>query len=299
MTMPNFLIIGANKAGTSSLYAYLNQHPEIYMSPVKEPMFFNFNDKKINTTRRYQKKILKDAVNNIEDYQALFQGVSSEKAIGEASTSYLHCSEAAEEIKKYIPDVKIIAILRDPVERAYSNYLMYFRWGVETIPDFALAVREEENRIRNNYPMGWYYTKLGFYYESLKHYLEVFAPNQFKIYLYEDWNNNSNEVLRDIFQFLGVDETFVPNISVRHNSAAIPKNKHIDSFIKKPNILKNLVKSLIPAQLRRSLRDKIEKQNLGKPSLSPHVRQELINIYREDILKLQDLIHRDLSKWLQ
>ena len=149
MTMPNFLIIGANKAGTTSIYSYLKQHPQIYMSPVKEPMFFTLEGKNIDRTEVSRQITLKTAVNDIEDYQALFQGVSNEKAIGEASTAYLHCPWCAERIKQYIPDVKLIAILRDPIERAYSNYLMYVRWGLETL-DFPEAVRQEETMGNRN-----------------------------------------------------------------------------------------------------------------------------------------------------
>jgi hypothetical protein len=294
-TMPNFLVIGANKAGTTSLHNYLKQHPEIYMSRLKEPSFFSLEGKTIDRSQRD----FASAINNLEDYQALFKKASKYKAIGESSTSYLCNPQAPECIKKYIPNVKLIAILRHPAERAYSNYIMYLGWGIENTPDFGKEFEKAKQLGNDSYLKDWHYTRLGFYYEQLKKYFQIFDRNQLKIYLYEDWHNNSHEVLRDIFQFLGVDETFVPNMSVRHNSAAIPKNKKIDSFIKKPNIIKDLIKPFIPFQLRRSLRDKIEKQNLGKPSLSHHVRQELINIYREDILKLQDLIHRDLSKWLQ
>lgn len=188
MTMPNFLIIGANKAGTSSLWAYLKQHFSIYMSPIKEPMFFTTEGKVLDIDRPGNEIVLKGATNNIENYLSLFEGVSNEKAIGEASTAYLHNPVAAGRIKHYIPHAKLIALLRDPVERAYSNYLMYVRWGLETL-DFAQAIKEEETRIRNNWPNGWHYVSLGFYYERLKRYFELFKQSQIKVYLYEEWNS--------------------------------------------------------------------------------------------------------------
>ena len=130
MTMPNFLIIGANKGGTTSLYNYLNQHPEIFMSPVKEPMFFTTVE--CNYTKEEKKsKGLSDAATTIEDYQKLFRGVENEKAIGEASTAYLANPRCAKVIKKYVTDMKLISVLRHPVDRAYSNHKMYVRRGLE------------------------------------------------------------------------------------------------------------------------------------------------------------------------
>lgn len=303
MTMPNFLIIGANKAGTTSLYRYLNQHPQVYMSPVKEPMFFTLDGNLPDRNEPSHQITLKEAVSNIEDYRALFQNVSDQRAIGEASTSYLHCPWSAENIKRYIPDVKLIAILRDPIQRAYSNYLMYVRWGLETL-SFAQAVRKEENRIRNDYPMGWHYVRLGFYYEPLKHYFDLFDPAQIRVYLYEDWNIKPAEVIKDIFRFIDVNDTFVPDMSVRHNVSVMPqdklppKNKALHAFLTTPNPIKSLLRPLLPARVRQPIVAALKGQNLVKPSLSLEMRRRLIEMYREDILKLQDLIQRDLSPWL-
>src|SRR3712207_6354190 len=138
MTMPNFLIIGAMKSGTTALYYYLEQHPEIYMSPVKEPNFFSSQEQE-NAA---------DAVTDIGTYQHLFRGVSGEKAIGEASHSYLYEPGAAAEIRRYLPEAKLIAILRNPIDRAYSHFLHMVRSGTEPLDDFAQALQEEVVGIR-------------------------------------------------------------------------------------------------------------------------------------------------------
>lgn len=297
MTMPNFLIIGAAKAGTTALYHYLKQHPQIYMSPVKEPRFFAFEGQKLDFQGPLGEEINRSSVTDIKDYQALFEGVSDQTAVGEASTEYLRSPKAPKQIWHHIPDIKLIAILRDPVERAHAAYLMHIREGWETL-DFAQALQEEETRIRNNWSFGHYATA-GFYYTPLKRYFDMFDRSQIKVYLYEDLTSNAADLLRDIFQFLGVEETFVPDLSVRYNVSGVPKNKVLHALVTGLNPIKPVLNQLIPAKLGSNLKGYYSRQNLAKPKLSPEIRQQLIEVYRDDILQLQTLIQRDLSKWLR
>lgn len=296
MIMPNFLIIGAAKSGTTALYHYLKQHPDIFMSPTKETEFFAFEGEQLDfrgpgdTPRR--------SITQVEDYQAQFQAVSHQKAIGEASPLYLYSLKAPERIWHYTPSAKLITILRDPVERAYSQFLMFIRDGRETTLDFAIALQQEETRIAHHWAWGWHYTRLGFYHAQLKRYFDKFSPEQIKVYLYEDLNDDPTRVLQDTFGFLGVDDRFKPNVTVKHNISGIPKNKLLHSFLKRPNLVKTLLKPLVPAQLNQQLKRNLINQNLAKPQLSPEIRAQLISVFREDTLKLQDLIQRDLSAWL-
>lgn len=301
--LPNFLLIGAAKAGTTALYNYLNQHPQIYMSPNKEPNFFAFEgwqpdycgpgDAESTTNRL--------SVTNLEAYQALFQGVSDEKAIGEASTFYLYIPEAPKRIKQYIPDAKLIAILRHPVDRAYSFYLHLRRDGREGISNFSQALQAEEKRMHNHWSPVWRYKEFGFYSEQIQRYFDSFDRRQLKIYLYEDWKTNPVDVIQGIFQFLGVDNAFVPDMSVKHNrSTRIQKNRFVYNFLTKPNPIKDVLRPLIPAKLRQPTAAKVYRNNLDKPKpLNPETRQQLTPIFQDDILKLQDLIGRDLSHWLK
>ncbi len=154
MAMPNFLIIGAAKAGTTALYSYLKQHPQIYMSPEKEPHFFAFEGEQPNFggTAGKQEWLNRTVITDIETYRKQFQKVSREIAIGEASALYLYIPKAVERINHYIPDVKLITILRNPIERAYSAFLFQIRDELEPITDFAQALEEEKIRINKN----WY-----------------------------------------------------------------------------------------------------------------------------------------------
>ena len=299
MTMPNFLIIGANKAGTTALYRYLKEHPQIYMSPHKEPRFFALEGETINyqgpedlTTHRY--------VMDIETYRALFDRVTNEVAVGEASPRYLYSSKAAGRIHDYIPHTKLIAILRHPVDRAYSNFSALRREDVEPFTDFTQAMAAEKERIDNNWSPRWHYKQKGFYYTQLKRYFYLFNRNQIKVYLYDDFKANSISVVQDIYRFLGVDNTFVPNTSQKHNVSGIPRNKALHQFLKQSNPLRGLLHSLVPAQLRQQVKTNLINLNLRKNQpLSPEVRKQFIEEYREDIIKLQDLIQRDLSHWLE
>ena len=172
MTMPNFLIIGAMKSGTTALYYYLEQHPEIYMSPVKEPNFFSSQEQE-NAA---------DAVTHIGSYQHLFRGVSGEKAIGEASHSYLYDPRAAAEIRSYIPGAKLIATLRNPIDRAYSHFLYMVRSGTEPLDDFAQALREEEVGIHKERTFQDYIGR-GLYYDQLERCFGTFPREQVRAYL--------------------------------------------------------------------------------------------------------------------
>nr|WP_019503758.1 sulfotransferase [Pleurocapsa sp. PCC 7319] len=297
--MPNFLIIGAAKAGTTALYHSLKVHPQIYMSPVKEPKFFAFEGVQVDWQGPGDQEAFSNYITDIKDYHKLFEEVSHEIAIGEASPWYICSPRAAERIQYHIPDVKLIAILRDPADRAYSQFLHLVRNGREVLTDFTQALQEEEYRVSKNWGWTWQYRNRGFYYNQLKPYFDRFNHDQIKVYLYEDWNADPINILKDIFQFIGVEENFVPNISSRHNVSVIPKNKYLHNVLTKPNLLKSILKPLIPNGIRYDLINRLKSQNLTKPPLLPQVRKQLIQVYREDILKLQDLIHRDLSKWLQ
>lgn len=300
MIMPNFLIIGAAKSGTSALYDFLSQHPQIYMSAAKEPMFFAFEGESPNFLGPGDDRSANYySITDIKDYCALFQSVSDEVAIGEGSTLYLYHPKAPERIRTHIPDVKLIVILRDPVERAYSNFLHLVRDNREPLTDFYQAFQQEEIRMNNGWEWFWHYKRLGLYYVQLRRYFENFSQDQMRIYLYEDFANNSADLLKDCFQFLNVDKKFIPDMSMKVNASGVPKSKYLNSFLRRQNPIKKIIKPLLPEKVGRRLKTYVHNKNLVKPDFLPELREELIQTYfREDILKLQDLIQRDLSKWL-
>jgi hypothetical protein len=294
--MPNFFVVGAQKAGTTSLYHYLNQHPEVYMSPRKEPHFFEgMHSAFYRPGRRLT------PVTDVGDYQALFEGAKDERAIGEASASYLYSPRAPTLIKRSIPDAKLIAVLRNPADRAYSNFLHCVQVGREPLASFAEALRAEEGRIRDKWGPLWHYKQKGFYYAQVKRYFDTFGRDQVGVWLYEDLKAEPVRMLRDIFRFLDVDVAFAPDVSIAHNTSGLPRNKTLYILAKKLTAWNSalnaaLLERLLPAGARHYIRSRI----LDKPPPLPtEVRRQLTGGYREDILKLQGLIGRDLSPWLQ
>ena len=292
MTMPNFLIIGAMKSGTTALYYYLEQHPEIYMSPVKEPNYFSSQEQE-NTA---------DTVADIRAYQHLFRGASGTKAIGEASHSYLYEPRAAAEIRRYIPEAKLIAILRNPIDRAYSHFLHMVRTGTEPLDDFAQALQEEEVGMRKERVFQDYIGR-GLYYDQLRRYFGTFPREQVRVYLYEDLSGAPINTVQDAFRFLKVEDAFVPDVSLRRNVSGHPKYKTLDALLRRQSRIKHAAKIYLPARMRWHLSkafDDLKTRNLvAPPAVEPEVRQQLKDTYREDIMKLQELIDRDLSKWLK
>jgi hypothetical protein len=291
MTMPNFLIIGAMKSGTTALYYYLEQHPEIYMSPVKEPNFFSSQEQE-NAA---------DTVTHIGTYQHLFRGVSGEKAIGEASHSYLYEPRAAAEIRRYVPEVKLIAILRNPIDRAYSHFLHMVRSGTEPLDDFAQALREEAGI--HNERIFQDYIGRGLYYDQLRRYFGTFPREQVRVYLYEDLSGAPISTVQDAFRFLKVDDSFVPDVSLRRNVSGHPRYKTLDRLLRSQSWIKHVAKIYLPARLRwrfsRAFDDLKTRNLIEPPPVQSEVRRQLIRVYREDILNVQELIHRDLSGWLE
>ena len=294
MTMPNFLIVGAAKAGTTALHTYLQQHPQIYMTPDKETNFFAFWDQELHFQGIGDEAINKFSVTDLGAYQNLFKGVNQETAIGEACPLYLYHPQAPHRIQETLPTVRLIVILRNPVERAYANFLHLVRDDREPNLDFSEALQAETERLEKNWEWFWHYQQLGYYSQQLKRYFKLFKPEQIQIYLYEDLRDNALGLIQNIFKFLEVNPDFIPDMSVRPNKSGMPKNTTLHQLLTKPNPLKTLLKPLFPA----SLRQKIQHQNLVTPSLSSELRQSLKKLYHEDILICQDLIQRDLSAWL-
>lgn len=299
MVMPNFLIIGTQKAGTTALYGYLQEHPQIYMSSIKEPGFFDFEGEKVNFCGPGDDRSYRFAINDLATYQNQFQDVNNEIAIGEATTWYLQSLEAPERIKYHIPNVKLIAILRNPVDRAYSAFIHAIRDNREPVSDFARALLEEDKRIKNNWGFLWRYKHMGFYATQLKRYFEQFDRNQIRVYLYEDFKNNPTEILKDIFYFLNVDETFTPRVFTHSNISGIPKSKTLHTFLSKNNPIKSFFKPFIPYKFRKQIIDQLRLKNMVKPKCSLEVQLKLREVFREEILELQKLLQRDLSKWLK
>jgi len=295
--LPNFLILGAQKTGTTALYYALSKHPQVFTSAVKEPRYF-----------ADEAKALADAAGpgdgetrmtaSLEEYEALFDGAGSAIVRGEASPAYLYDPEAPAKIEQLIPEAKLIAILRNPVERAYSNFLYLVREGREPLHDFGAALAEEEKRRAGGWSTAWCYKDKGFYGAQLERYLQHFDRSQIHCILYEDYNSDPETTVRDVYRFLGVDDSFTQDLSVRLNVSGLPKSKGLQAVSRRSRRLKWLIDPLIPDRVRRGLLN-AQNKNLSRPPLPPQVRAELIEEYRPDIERVAELTGLDVSGWFQ
>jgi len=292
--LPNFIIFGAGRSGTTSLYEYLRQHPQVFMSRVKEPNYFAFDGKIPDGPGATWLRAT--SVTTREAYEALFANAADVRAIGEASARYLREPNAAARIHALLPDVRLVAILRNPVERAFSTYLAHRRDGYDPAPTFEEALADQDRRRRERWPFGPF-VDAGFAGQQLIGYRRLFAPTQLRIYLYEDLVSDARGLMRDLFTFLNVDASIVPDVSRRYGRTGVIRNPVVRLFWRHTQRLRIRVGPLLPSTWRHhanawAIRD------LVRPELRPESREALLRLYRDDTLLLQDLLGRDLSTWL-
>lgn len=294
---PTFLVIGVAKGGTTALYHQLKEHPSIYMSPVKEPCFFNHD----GYCQVVAEEGRLDRPETPEEYRALFDGVKDETAIGEATPDYIEIPEAAARIHAWNPAMQLIVVLRHPVERAYSNYVMMQGWGRMPIRPFQKVFRE---RILGNpnwlaEPYTAYGCAYSLYYEGLKRYYDLFPREQILILKHHEMLSKPKEAFRKIFTFLGVDSTFCPDTTRREFVGRVPSSGLMLHMLISPNLAKSIAQAVVPTPVRHSisqrLRDMVVKK---KKALDPAIRREFMTVYHDDIVKTQELTGLDLSEWL-
>ena len=298
--LPNFIIVGAAKCGTSSLHNYLNQHPDVFMptftdsgKKVKEPKFF--------ITSEIQRRV-KYGIWDWNSYKNLFDGVTSEKAIGEASVFYLfYYKTAIKNIKKYLgDDIKIIIMLRNPTERAISAFTHVARGKQESL-SFEEALKNENNRLSkdlNITPMIMY-KEMGLYYKMVKSYLDNF--DNVHIILYEDFKQKTDLVIKDTLRFLNLSSDYIIDTSLKYNVGGKKwKNKYVKLFFMQDNILKKILRFIFSKKIRLKFRFFIE-LIFKEPAdeVNQVTRKKLDHYFQKDILKLEELLNLDLKHWMK
>jgi len=283
---PNFFIVGAPKAGTTSIYNYLKNIPGIFMSPEKEPNYFS------------KKNIPDDhpiiPIRDKKKYLQLFKGVKDEKIIGEASPTYLADPEAPKLIHEACPDAKILISLRDPVERAFSHFLM-----VKGVGRVKTSFREHiEKEISHELPDG--ITNIGLYgnryFENIKRYFDIFGRNQVNVIVFEEMIDKPRIIINSILDFLELD--------VNHNEFDDKVyNPHAESrkitqpFLTNIKVRKFIKSGIMPLSTRKFLREKVFFKSQSKPTMESSDRKLLVQFYYDDVQKLKELLRRNLP-WM-
>jgi len=276
-------IVGAPKAGTTSLFHYLDAHPEIKMSSTKEPDYFS--DKELNEQGLYYGSY---RVENLQKYNSLFLGREDEKIMGEGSVSYLFYPKVPVRIKEYNPKSKIIIMLRNPVERAFSHYLMDYRLGL-TSKSFESEFQQEEGLNFQQYFL------LGNYSSQIKRYFEVFEKKNIHIIWYSDVKKNAEKEVKNVFDFIGVDSSFKVDFETIHNSFTMPKNNVI-RMIYSVVWLRKILVFMFPSKLIKSVRNILFMEG-NKPKLQDDLRKKIQLYYQNEIKELEQILSLNLGRW--
>lgn len=292
--LPNFLIVGAAKSGTTSLFEWLCQHPEICRPTIKEPGYFSDGGPYY--------------VSNDQEYLNMFDNNCSGKLTGEASTFYLFDKDAPKRIKKLLPNIKIIILLRNPADRAYSLWGHNYYQSLQEKLQFEEALKMEERRIQSKsfnenweYSPGMYqYFKSGLYYEQVKRYFNIFGEEKVKVYIFEEFIKKPDVVFKEILEFIGVDSNFKPKLE-KENIGTTYKSKFLHNILLNSPLYKFYFS--LPSKIKLKLY-KILKfiyylniSNKHRKKMDIKIRNKLLDKYLDDIKKLEKLLNRDLSIW--
>jgi Sulfotransferase family len=298
--MPNFILVGAARSGTTSLYRYLDQHPDIFVAPVKEPHYFAADDFPDWFAGPGDDRLNRRIIRDQEHYEQLFAAASGKRVIGESSAFYLCHPRAADRIASACPDPKIIIMLRNPVERAYSAYMYLVRDGRETLSLTEGLEREGERKAQRFEPM-WWYTELGRYFMQVKRFLDLFGKRRVMVLLYDDLCANPAQLVCSVFDFLGVRRDVPIDTSIRYNSAGVPRSRTlytvVDTFLAGPLALKKHIKALMPSSVSTALRDRVMSALVEPVPMGADVPTQLRGVFADDVNNLEDLLGRDLRCW--
>lgn len=293
--MPDFIIVGVARCGTTSLYYYLKQHPEIGMSIVKEPKFFSGLDLDLPQNGIGDKLVSDKIILDESVYNNLFSDLHKFKITGEASSDYFYYHKTViPRLKKKLGNVKIIVCLRNPVERAFSAYSSLVRDSRENL-SFSEGLVAEEYRMADNWDWMWHYKNGGLYSEALEHFQNEFTD--VKVVFFEDLEKKPQEVMNELFLFLGVKSKIVIDVDTIYSYSGKPKSKLVSILTSRKNpllfFLRDSALKLIPRKYLEKLSGKI----FEKQYIEPEERKKLQSFFKKDILKLKLLVKRDLKNW--
>ncbi len=303
---PSFFIVGNSKSGTTALYAFLSPHPGIFMSRPKEPNYFAKDFCQGVTVGAFREK-------TEQKYLAYFAGTEPHKICGEASACYLYSKVAAEEIFKFNPSAKIIILLREPVSFLHSYHMQLLKNPTEdgeNVKDFEAALNlEEDRKAGRNIPEGCLVPPLLFYSERIKYaeqverYLRLFGRENVKVFIYEDFKKNNASIYKEVLDFLGLQPEVMPDFQ-SYNRGAMLRSKTLQNWFGKlthgkgwMGPIKNLITSLLPKSLRRTLTRMMYRRVIfrPKPELDPALTLRLKRAFKPEVEKLSRLLDRDLS----
>jgi LPS sulfotransferase NodH len=287
---PNFFIIGAARSGTTMLTEMLRQHPSIFLTQPKEPHFLALANQKVDFNGPGDDSTINRlAVTSLESYLSLYGSASGRSARGDASVSTLYYSQRSlENLEREFPGARLIVVLRDPIARAFSAFSYMRVRGFEPVAEFLEAVRQEDQRKRENWHHLWHYVSMGHYGEQLKPFIETLGPERVKVVFYENLTRDSAEVVQQIFRFLDVDDGI--EVQTRQvnasGSARSPLAQKSIQWATRHRALRSSLKRVLPFEMR----ERIRQSNLEPTDVPIEARKALTASFESDVADLRGLL---------
>ncbi len=291
LVVPDFFVIGAYRCGTTSLYRSLRQHPQVFLPLEKEPNFFAVDgNPEAGAVLRSRSTVTPS------DYHALYASASPGQKTGDISPEYLRNPRVASRLAEVAPRAPLVAVLRNPIERAWSDYLLHVRDGDEPCDLLrdALAQQAQRQQVEHR---GGHYLDSGFYATQLARYFALFPRNQIQVHLFEELMQDRQTVLAQMFRHIGVDAAFVPEPEPAVNVSGIPDSKGLAWVLRARKVVRPLVNRGVIERARPAW-ERFLNRRLRRPALEQEDWDLLAGIFRDDVLRLGDLLNRDLSNWL-
>lgn len=294
--LPTFLVIGPPRCGTTRLYRVLQDHQDVFISSVKEPCYFAFKD----LQRSFTGPGDNDRVRDWKTYNSLFEGAESFPVRGEASPLYLWHPEAPKNIHEVLPGVRLIAILRNPVERAISHFNQHRLQGREDAENIETAIEREQARRDAGWSPFWFYKNVGMYGEQIPRYLSLFPRENLRFYFFEQLQKDPECLVQDLACFLGLSSPIsLPPASLGRNSSGKPRSLVVQRILARPNFVKTALKAVLPRRAQLRLSDSAKTLNLRRESVPPEVRRRLLSLFEDTIRETARLLETNLEHWLR
>lgn len=299
--LPNFVVVGAPKCGTTSLYHYLRQHPDVFLPERKELHYFSWPYMSRFTAGPGDAYQLTTLCKTEEEYAAYYTPAGSQAAVGDVSPSYFYYadlpgSDLCARMKGLLGDVRILLMIRDPVQKAFSQYMHLVRDARETL-DFGRALDAEPERTRQGYSAIWRYAESSLFTRRTQTFLDAFGRERVKPVFFSDFSARPQESMRDIFAFLGVDPGVEVKVDATYNRSGMPRSRLVAGLFNKSNPLVSLARRMLPLAVTTRVRDALQRMNTGdKLRLDEASKARLDRYFADDLVSLAKLIGRPSAK---
>ena len=293
--LPNFLIAGTSRSGTTSLYKYMSNHPDISFPNIKEPRYFSSYNLMLPQAGPGDSSVDKKLITDFDSYIKLYSRISNLR-VGDASSEYLYSYKTSiPEINEKLGDIPIIIMLRSPIERSYSAYNNLVRDSRENL-SFKKAIEKESERIIKGYDMMWHYKSVSFYYEQVKAFKSNFS--NVKIIIFEHFIKNPQLVLNDIFIFLNLNPLAKVNTDIKYSKSGVPKNRFVSLILGRKNLFSSTLRLFLKRIFGRTILEKFSYLFIKKPSsIDIETKNKLAKEFKNDIIALEKLLDLDLKIW--